>query len=384
MKHVFQAWSDFATRYLTVFRSVWEIRAQLDPKPRNEDELAFLPAQLELVETPVSPAPRIAIRLIVLLFFIALLWSVFGKLDIDAVAPGKTVASDRTKVIQPLEVAVIKSIRVKDGQLVHAGDLLIELDPAGTAADEHKANEASSSAQGQAARYRALSTALDRGVAPSAFSFETNDVANVKLENSLAQSEYQTFNAKQQATTSAIAQKQAELATTKELIISLKETARIAKERTSGLEPLLAKQYISRLDFLAAQQAQIEAERNLGFQINRTLELQAGISALKSEQSSQISDFRRQVMNGLRTASDQMAQTSQDVNKTKRRNELMQIRAPVTGTVQQLATHTVGGVVTPAQPLLAIVPEDSSLDIEALVLNRDIGFVREGQNAVIK
>jgi hemolysin D len=63
---------------------------------------------------------------------------------------------------------------------------------------------------------------------------------------------------------------------------------------------------------------------------------------------------------------------------------LQLLSAPVDGVVQQLAVHTVGGVVTPAQTLLVVVPSDSHLEIEAMVSNRDIGFVHEGQDAEIK
>ncbi|MFA6986414.1 MAG: HlyD family type I secretion periplasmic adaptor subunit [Arenimonas sp.] len=384
MKHIFGAWKDFLTRYWGVFRSVWAVRKQLDPVARSAEELAFMPAQLELIETPVSPLPHYAIRIIIALFVVALLWSIIGKLDIDAVASGKVVPSGRTKIVQPLEAAVVKAILVKDGQFVRQGELLIELDPASTAADENKASEALSSAEGQAARYRALLAALDSGAPLPKFSFTPGTPEEVEAVNRLVQSEYSTFQAKNAALASAIAQKQAELATTRKLISSLAESARLSAARSSDLEALNAKEYVSKHDFLAAKQQQIEAERNHSYQMSRVAELSAAISAQRADQASQASDFRRQVMDGLRQATEQSAQMAQDVDKTGRRNQLMQIRAPVDGTVQQLAIHTVGGVVTPAQPLLAIVPKDESIEVEALLLNKDIGFVHEGQNAVVK
>ena len=79
-----------------------------------------------------------------------------------------------------------------------------------------------------------------------------------------------------------------------------------------------------------------------------------------------------------------MAQFGPEVTKTRQREKLMQLRAPVDGTVQQLAIHTIGGVVTPAQALLAVVPSEESLEVEATVLNKDIGFVRPGQRATVK
>src|SRR5215468_4759297 len=102
---------------------------------RKKEELAFLPAALEIVETPASPIGRAIAILIATLFCVALGWAYFGKIDIIASAPGKIIPSGRTKVIQPFETGVIRAIRVRDGQNVKAGDVLIELDPTINAAE---------------------------------------------------------------------------------------------------------------------------------------------------------------------------------------------------------------------------------------------------------
>src|SRR5690606_30701874 len=95
-------------------------------------------------------------------------------------------------------------------------------------------------------------------------------------------------------------------------------------------------------------------------------------------------DTRQQTLDGLRQAQEQMRQYAPTVASTGRRNQLMELRAPVAGTVQQLAVHTVGGVVTSAQPLLMVVPSEEPLEVEATVLNKDIGFVKVGQSVTVK
>src|SRR6266566_3090965 len=102
---------------------------------RRREELAFLPAALEIVETPPSPIGRAIAAAIILLFCVALIWAWWGTIDIIASASGKIVPSGRTKVIQPFETGVVRSIRVEDGQAVKAGDVLIELDPTVNAAE---------------------------------------------------------------------------------------------------------------------------------------------------------------------------------------------------------------------------------------------------------
>jgi hemolysin D len=384
MKLYYEAFREFLKRYTAIFKSVWAVREQLDPPVRKQDELAFLPAQLELIETPVSPLPKYTVRIIMLIFVVALLWSLIGKLDIVAVAGGKTVPGSRTKIIQPLESGVVKGIYVKDGQHVEANQLLIELDATGTAADAQKASDALSSAGGSQARYQSVLIALDTGQAPKPFTIAGADKNLIETENRLARSEYSSFIAKRSAQSSALSQRQAELATTRTLITTLEQTAAIARTRVKEVEPLVAKKYLSQQDFLQLKQASIEAEQNLATQRSRIAELQAAIASQRQEGDALNADFRRQLNDGLRQASEQVAQYGADASKAQRRDDLMQLRAPVAGTVQQLAIHTVGGVVTPAQPLLAVVPDGEALEVEAMVLNKDIGFVKEGQSATIK
>ena len=109
---------------------------------RRGNELAFLPAALEIVETPPSPVGRLTVAIITLLFGSAVIWSYWGTIDIVASATGKIVPSGRTKIIQPFETGVVRSIRVQDGQAVKAGEVLIELDPTVNAAErDHLSND---------------------------------------------------------------------------------------------------------------------------------------------------------------------------------------------------------------------------------------------------
>src|SRR5579871_1732625 len=111
------------------------IRFRPSQRARNNDELAFLPAALEIVETPPSPVGQVLAYVVIAVFCIALVWAIFGTVDIVAVAPGKIVPSGRTKLIQPFETGVVRAINVRNGQAVRAGDVLIELDPTMTAAE---------------------------------------------------------------------------------------------------------------------------------------------------------------------------------------------------------------------------------------------------------
>lgn len=384
MKHILAGIGEFLGRYRQAFAEAWSVRNTLDPPRRTEDEVAFLPAHLELVETPTSPAARWTLWLIMGFFCLALLWAIFGKLDIVAVAPGKTVVSSRTKVIQSAETAVVHRILVRDGQTVKQGDLLIELDATATGAEYQQADEALINARLAELRYAGMAVALDKGSMPSAPVDENLPVSRLTAEWQLATSEFATFQARRQGLLASIGQRQAEAQTVLTQIKPLEESVRIARERSADLEKLLGSRYVSRHEYLAREQERVDMERTLAAQQARLQETRSAISGASEELRVLEADMRQQTLDGLRQAREQVAQYGPQVTRTRQRDQLMQLRAPVDGTVQQLAIHTVGGVVTPAQALLAVVPSEETLEVEATVLNKDIGFVRPGQRATVK
>lgn len=384
MKHVRQAVGDFLRRYVSVFRAAWAVRAQLDPPQRSADELAFLPAHLELTDTPVSPLPRWLMRIIMALFGVALLWAYFGKLDIVAVAQGKTVVGSRTKIIQPMETAVVKRIRVRDGQTVKQGELLIELDATGTGADYAKAGDALIDARLAERRFAALAQALDSGHAPALPADPTLPQQRFDAAQAMASSQYAAYLAKHRSVQASLAQRRDERQTAQSLIEPLSEGARIASERSADYAKLLERSYVSRQDYVLREQERMAAERDLTAQRGRLQEAQSAQASAQQELSVLSADMRQQTLDGLRQAREQVQQLAPEVAKTGQRDHMMQLRAPVDGTVQQLAIHTIGGVVTPAQPLLAVVPSEDTLEVEATVLNKDIGFVRPGQAVTVK
>src|SRR5437016_2172574 len=118
-------------------------------------ELAFLPAALEIVETPPSPIGRAIGATIIAVFVLAIAWAWLGMVDIVATAPGKIIPSGRSKVIQPFETGVVRAIHVHDGDTVKTEQLLIELDPTMNAAEREHLQSDLIAAQLDVARLRA-------------------------------------------------------------------------------------------------------------------------------------------------------------------------------------------------------------------------------------
>ena len=384
MKHWLQGLTDFWQRYRQAFAHSWPMRAELAPVPRTREELAFLPAHLELTDTPVSPLPRWSMRLIVALFGIALLWAWFGLLDIVAVADGKTVSGGRTKTIQPLETAVVRSIHVRDGQYVRAGQTLLTLGGIGSDSDVRKTRDSLQAANLAAARYRSQLAAQASGTAPQLGAVAGADASALQAEQALASGQWQAYLSKRDALAATLRQREAELATTQQLIAKLQATSQLADAREQDFKNLLEQNFISKHAWLEKQQTKLEQHSDLAAQQSRAVEIQAAIQNQRQELAALSASFRSDALAQLRQAEEQARQYQQDSNRSQQRQAWMTLTAPVAGTVQQLAVHTVGGVVTEAQPLLAIVPDKEMLEVEAMVQNKDIGFVRVGQPVTVK
>ena len=384
MKHVLQGARDFLKRYAVIFRAVWSERKNMESPDRSSDEIAFLPAHLELTETPVSPASRWTMRLIIALFCIALLWACIGKVDIVAVAPGKIVPSGRTKVIQSAETAVVKRILVEDGQEVKAGQLLIELDATGARADVSKAGDLLINARLAQLRFKAIEQSIRAGQQPSLQQDEGLPKARWESEQSLAISQYMAFQQRRENILAGIAQRRAEITTIQSMLDPMAKTVKIARTREADYEKLIEGQYVGRHDYLLRQQERIAAEQNLVTQKSRLTEAKSALQVSHEQLEVLVAEFREQALAQLRQANEQLQQYIPEVKRNEQRNKQLELRSPVNGTVQQLMIHTVGGVVTPAQALMAVVPAGDQLEVEATVFNKDIGFIKLGQSATIK
>jgi len=374
-------------RYMRVFWASWRARDELAATARTPLERQFLPAALEILDTPAPALPRTVIWTIVFALVCTLAWATIGRIDEIAVASGKVIAADKTKVIQPAETAVVKRILVADGQVVRAGQVLIELEAAATAtaAETARSREALMASRLEAARYDALATA-SRGTVPSA-SLKAPQGASrtlIDAETRAMASQYQEHRAKLAALDAEITKRTAEAASAQELVTKLQQTLPIAQRRAQDYRNLVDQKFISEHGFLEKEQARIEQERDLAFNEARVRELKAGIDEVRSRRESQIAEFERTAVNAKVDADKRAILLEQELVKNETREKQQVLTAPVDGTVQQLAVHTIGGVVTPAQALMVITPSEYDAEVEAVLENKDVGFVKVGQHAEVK
>jgi hemolysin D len=349
---------------------------------RRRQELAFLPAALEIVETPPSPIGRAIGATIILLFCAALIWASIGTIDIVASAPGKIVPSGRTKTIQPFETGVVRSIQVQDGQAVKAGDVLIELDPTMTQAETSHLESDLIAAELDVARLRA---ALSDGDVLTNFQPPENaPAALVATQRKFLADQAAEHQAKLAVLDRQRAQKEAERTTIAATAAKLEASLPVMEERVEMRKTLYDHSNGSKASYLELLQPFVEGQQELKVQKSKISEADSALAAVIEEHAHTDAEYRRERFSELVEAERKARGLSDDVVKARRRTQLQNLIAPVAGTVQQLSVHTVGGVVTPAQALLVVVPSDSRLEIEAMVSNRDIGFVHAGQEAEIK
>ena len=371
-------------RYVVCWRHNWARRETLDAEPRTRDETEFLASALALQHTPVPPAPRKAIWLLTGFSVLALLWACLGKLDIVASAPGKVVVSGNTKSLQALDTASVREIHVREGDAVTAGQLLLVLDPTEPAADAQRIASDLDAARMQSQRARAVLDAIQSGRAPVVGDVASLPVARQQELSVQASALYQEFHAKLARLQADIDKRQAELQSTRTLVHKLESTLPYAEARARDYKQLSERNFMSRHAWMEKEQQRLEQEGELATQRSRESEIEAALRESREQRNALITETRRQLLDNWLEGRQKSAALEQELIKARSRLELTQLRAPIDGTVQQLAVHTIGGVVTPAQVLMLLVPRQHTVEVEALLENKDAGFVHPGQAAEVK
>lgn len=350
----------------------------------GRDEREFLPAALEVIETPASPVGRLLGLVIILFFCVALAWSILGRVDIIATAPGRLSPVGGVKLIQPAEEGVVHAILVHDGQAVKRGQILIQLDATPASADRDRLNADVMQAKLDVARLQALSQALASG-APPRFTPPSGAPANLVAQ---ARAALQAQAAQQAAKLAdlgeQIQQKAAEEAEDEAQSRQISASIPLLAKKEQIHRDLSVQGYGTSLAYLDAQQQLSDARHGVDVEAQRAAQARAARAALERERAETRAEFAAGVLADLRKAEQQASEQGQDLLKAQDKANQTDLRAPADGVVEQLAAHTPGGVVTPAETLMIIVPDNQPLTIEARLSDRDVGFVHAGQPVKVK
>ena len=345
------------------------------------EEKEFLPALLEVQETPPSPTGRFTALSIGLVFLSALVWAFAGQVDIVAVAEGRVIPSGHRKLIQSPYTGVVRRIHVVDGQQVERGDLLVELDHEIAEAEVKRLQQQIDDSETEILRLGVLSGWLQKGTANSdGYPLKTLPPSQQRL----LQAQWQAHRARISRLESEQRRHRSGKQSALHQLEKLQAVLPIVTQRARKLEQLYSQKYLSEEQYLEMEQRRLETLHEAAAQQDHAAELQAADDQIAAQVDQVTREFEGRIFDELVVAEKRHFELTQELTKARKRVQQHFLLAPVSGVVQQLVTHTIGGVVTPAQQLMVIVPGNGELEIEALVENKDIGFVAEGKRAEVK
>ncbi|HVZ10410.1 HlyD family type I secretion periplasmic adaptor subunit, partial [Rhodopila sp.] len=346
---------------------------------------AFLPAVLEILETPPNPAGRAIMATIGAALLAAVAWAGLGKVDIIATADGTVIPVGKSKVVQPLESGVVRAIRVTDGDHVQAGQVLFELDETVAVAERDRIARDWRKARLDVAGLRALAAGLGDDAGPEGFVPPADVPAEeIAIERDAIAARAREQRQKGVSLRQQIAQKTAEVVENDATIAKLSAGLPILQQKRDLYRSLLDIAFTNKIAWLDAEQAWSDQAHQLAIQQAHGSETLATRAALWAALDQGRAEYAGGVLKDLAEAAQKAGELEQQYAAAAHKAEQTVLTAPISGTVQGLAMHTVGGVVTPAQALLTVVPDDAPVLIEAEIQNQDIGFVHAGQEVEVK
>lgn len=346
-------------------------------------ETEFLPAALEVTETPPSPTGRILLWVIIAAALLAIAWACLAEVDTVAVAEGRLTPTGRLRTVEAADPGVVRQIAVREGDHVQAGQLLVALDPTVAQADVQTARSQLETAALARARANALLGAGGGRGGP----FDAPSGAAAAAVQAEKQAVEARLRELQEHLAGLQARRTAGLATVRMSdanIAKLEQTIPLAQKQVNAYQTLADKGYGSQIRLDQEREREIGLAHDLDAERARREEAQAQVAALEREIAQTTAEFRSQAAKERAEAEGNVAARQGDLKKAQERSTLQALRAPVSGTVQEVAVTTLGQVAEAGKPLVTIVPEGEALVAEALVLNRDIGSVKVGDEAVVK
>jgi len=340
--------------------------------------LDFAPEILAIEQRSASPLPRAVLYTLSVLFTLLLVWAYFSNLDIVARAQGRLVPKTYVKIVQPADAGIVKELLVSEGDRVRAGQVLLRLDTTLSAADAAIAAREVEFRGLQIRRIEAelLGKAMQKLAIEADASFQevaTQGVARQRAYHDVLETER-----------AVLAQSLQDLEGAEDQVVKLEKLLPIIRGEEDALGPLAQQGVIPKFQFSEKQRQRIDTEQNLASQRRTALSLQSRIAESKVRIARVTSEYRQQLLNENVEAQVALQKAQQELAKQDHRGRLSELRAPQDGIIKDVATYTVGAVVTAGTVLMSLVPVDEELVAEVYIRNEDVGFVQQGQSVKIK
>lgn len=348
------------------------------PKPLSPEALDFAPGLLAIQESPPARLPRAVMYTVSILFFLLLVWAIFGKLNINASAEGKLMPESYSKIVQPADAGIVQEILVKEGERVTAGQVLMRMDP--------KVAEADTRTIGNDLTLRSLQLRrIDAELAAQPLARKAGDPDDLfrKVEAQYRDHRQSYLDSLEQAR-QALSKSRSEYDSAVAVLAKLKEITPLLKQEATAYEGLGKEGYAPQMTVAEKRRDYLEKEHDLHAQESTVASLAAAVNQAQKQFDQVTSKYRSDLQNERMEAEGQYRKLGQDWARQEHKNGLLELKAPYDGVVKDLATHTAGTVVTPGTVLLSIVPDNEPLVAEVMVRNDDVGFVYPGQKVHVK
>lgn len=318
---------------------------------------------------PIEPsrAAQYLLYAIAGLLFVFLVWASIAKLDRVTRGEGRFVPSNHLQQVQYLEGGIIKSIRVKPGDLVEKGQILVTVDPTQINAQFTQGEDGYNMLAARIARLEAEAA----GAEPSF----PEDVRNAAPE--IVADEQKLYTARRQEYDAAIAVESGKLAEAEAALDYATQSYSLAAQELAIVEPLVEKGIEPKLELIRARQRSASA-------LGDKQRAEIAVKNARNEADRIKSTYLAAVADDLAKAKGDMAGVSGTLPALRDRVDRTEVRSPIDGVVHRVLVATIGGVVQPGQTIVEVVPAGDTPLVEAKIKPADIGFLRVGQAARVK
>jgi hemolysin D len=357
------------------------------PPAKYRSDSEFLAPAIEIIETPPSPVHIYFLWFICALFVVAAVFSYFGRIDIIATAQGKLQPVGRVKVIEPVETGRVAAIRVSDGADVEEGEALVELDRTSTEADARAAESERNSARAEALRRRAAFDAAQarQFTPPPALAWPDDIDANLReREERVLNADLAQLDATLTSLDSQFAQKTAERDQLTRTVETQKTLIATLQERVDMRATLLKSSSGTKSSVIDATEALNQQQTQLSIQQTELTRAAGALVIIRRAYDKEIQTFLAAQAQKLDDAERAATDAGERLAKARARTDNLTLRSPIAGRVQSSVITNKGQVLASGQEVMRIVPHSPKLVIVSYVLNRDIGFITVGQEAVVK
>jgi len=311
------------------------------------------------------------------LFLALLLIASLVKVEIVVVGSGRLATVSPPIMLQPLERSIIRELKVKEGDTVTKGQVLATLDPTFAQADLASLTIQQRSLLSQIRR-------LESELSGELFVPDAASGTDDALQFSLYTGRKAQYESQLRVFDEEIERRKANLRTTEDDRASQAKQLTVAKDIENMRGASLEKQVGSRLNYLDAQGARMRIEQSLQSAANRLSEVRHDLQSKEAERQAFIDQWRHQTLDSLVTARNEAAKIGEGINKASLVNDLVVVTAPEDGVVLNVAKRAAGSIMNQAEPLVTMIKADAPLVAEVMIQSGDIGYIKVGDDAVLK